>query len=244
VNKQIHGNYAWEDRMVIQSHWLGQLAAQFHKWVVPLFKARFQERYVNENLGEIEGRYRTFWNVIKHVYQTEQGFMAKTVGMLGVFIPGSAAYKKMDELQVRNMHKNLAELAFFMASVIMAQIFMMLAEGVDDDDDELKRLLNFMVYQQTRQQNEIKTFIPLLGVKEQYQMAKNPIATLTTLRDYGEVLSSLATMPFPPYDENYYERGPHKGGLKAWKEAKDVIPALGILNRWEAFDNVKSFYIR
>lgn len=244
VNKQIHGNYAWEDRMVIQSHWLGQLAAQFHKWVVPLFKARFQKRYINENLGDIEGRYRTFWNVINHIYQTEQGFLNKTAGILGVFIPGSAAYKKMDEMQVRNMHKNLAELSFFMASVIMAHIFKMLAEGVDDDDDELKRLVNFMIYQQTRQQNEIKTFIPVLGIKEQYQMAKNPFATLTTLRDYGEVIGSLATMPFPPYEKNYYERGPHKGGLKAWKEAKDVIPALGILNRWEAFDNVTSFYIR
>lgn len=244
VNKQIHGNYAWEDRMVIQSHWLGQLAAQFHKWVVPLFKARFQQRYVNENLGDIEGRYRTFWNVVKHIYQTEEGFLNKTAGILGVFIPGSGAYKKMDEMQVRNMHKNLAELSFFMASVIMSQIFMMLAEGVDDDDEQLKRLLNFMIYQQTRQQNEIKTFIPILGTKEQYQMAKNPIAALTTLRDYGEVLTSLASMPFPPYEENYYERGPHKGGLKAWKEAKDVIPALGMLNRWESFDNVRSFYIR
>ena len=244
VNKQIHGNYAWEDRMVIQSHWLGQLGAQFHKWIVPLAKARFQDRYVNENLGVIEGRYVTFWNVIKYVYQTEQGLLNKTAGILGVFVPGSKTYGQMDETQVRNMYKNLAELSFFMASVVMAQIFMMLGEGVDEDDEELKRLVNFMVYQQTRQQNEIKTFIPILGTTEQYQMAKNPFAALTTLRDYGEVLSSLAAMPFPPYDDNYYERGTHKGGLKAWKEAKDVIPALGVLNRWEAFDNVRSFYIR
>lgn len=244
VNKQIHGNYAWEDRMVIQSHWLGQLAAQFHKWIVPLAKARFQDRYVNENLGVIEGRYVTFWNVMKYVYQTEQGFLNKTAGILGVFVPGSKTYGKMDETQVRNMHKNLAELSFFMASVVMAQIFMMLGEGVDEDDEELKRLVNFMIYQQTRQQNEIKTFIPILGTTEQYQMAKNPFAALTTLRDYGEVLSSIASMPFPPYDDNYYERGPHKGGLKAWKEMKDVIPAFGVLNRWEAFDSVRSFYIR
>jgi hypothetical protein len=58
------------------------------------------------------------------------------------------------------------------------------------------------------------------------------------------VFASAASIPFPPYDENYYERGPHKGGLKAWKELKDITPALSLLNRWEAFDNVKSFYIR
>jgi hypothetical protein len=244
VNKQIHGNYAWEDRMVIQSHWLGQLGAQFHKWIYPLFRSRFQKRYINENLGEIEGRYRTFWNVMKYIYQTEEGFLAKTGGMLGMFIPGSKAYKGMSELEVRNMHKNIAELSFFMASVAMAFLFKMLAEGLDDDDETLKKLANFMIYQQTRQQNEIKTFIPVIGIKEQYQMAKNPIAGLSTLRDYGEMFSSLLTMPFPPYDKNYYERGPYKGSLKAWKEAKDVIPALNVLNRWESFDNVRNFYIR
>ena len=244
VNKQIHGNYAWEDRMVIQSHWLGELGAQFHKWVYPMFRARFVKRYDNENLGEIEGRYRTFWNVMKHVYQTEQGFLAKTGGLLGILVPGSKTYKNMSEMEVRNMYKNIAELGFFMASVAMAYLFKMLASGLDDDDKEVKRLVNFMIYQQTRQQQEILTFIPVLGTSQQYQMAKNPLAALTTLRDYGEVLASAASIPFPPYNKNYYERGTHKGDLKAWKELKDVVPALGMLNRWEAFDNVKSFYIR
>jgi hypothetical protein len=142
------------------------------------------------------------------------------------------------------MHKNLAELSFFMLSFIMAHIFKLLASGVDDDDDELKRLMNFLTYQQTRQIQEIKTFIPVVGTIEQYQIVKNPLAALTTLRDYGEVATSVLKMPFPPYDKNYYTRGPHKGDLKAWKEAKDIIPALGLLNRWESFDNVTSFYIR
>ena len=244
VNKQIHGNYAWEDRMVIQSHWLGQLGAQFHKFLYPAIRARFQKRYTNENLGEIEGRYRTFYNVMKHVYQTEQGFLAKATGMLGVLIPGSKAYKNMSEMEVRNMYKNIAELGFFMASFLMAELFSMLAAAIPPDDDKVKKLVNFMIYQQTRQQQEIKTYIPVLGIKEQYQLVKNPIAGLTTLRDYGEMMASIASIPFPPYDKNYYERGPHKGSLKAWKEAKDVIPALGMLNRWESFDNVRNFYIR
>jgi hypothetical protein len=244
VNKQIHGNYAWEDRMVIQSHWLGELGAQFHKWVYPLFRARFAKRYDNENLGVIEGRYRTFWNVMKHVYQTEQGFLAKTGGMLGALVPGSKTYKNMSELEVRNMHKNIAELGFFMASAVAAYLFNMLASGLDDDDEQMKRLLNFLTYQQTRQQNEILTFIPGLGTLEQYQLAKNPFAALTTLRDYGQIIATAAAMPFPPYDDNYFERGVNKGELKVFKEMTDVIPALNILNRWESFETVKNFYIR
>jgi hypothetical protein len=243
VNKQIHGNYAWEDRMVIQQHALGELGAQFHKWVYPLFRSRFQKRYDNEVLGTIEGRYRTFWNVMKYVYQTEQGVLGKLTGMFkATFAPGSV--KGLDEIQVRNMYKNIAEITFFFASFLMAHLFTLLASGLDDDDEEVKKLVNFLIFQQTRQMNEIKTFIPVLGIKEQFQMAKNPIAALSTMRDYGEAAASVLTMPFPPYDKNYYERGPFKGELKAWKEVRDVIPALNILNRWESFETVRNFYIR
>ena len=51
-------------------------------------------------------------------------------------------------------------------------------------------------------------------------------------------------MPFPPYDDNYFERGVNKGELKVLKEITDVIPAFNILNRWESFETVKNFYIR
>ena len=72
-NKQIHGNYAHEDRMVIQSHWLGQLAAQFHKWIVPAYDARFRRAYFDENMGWLEGRYITLWNYMGYLYQIKNG---------------------------------------------------------------------------------------------------------------------------------------------------------------------------
>jgi hypothetical protein len=234
TNKQIHGNYAWEDRMTIQSHWLGQLAAQFHKWVYPAYKARFQKRYEDENLGELEGRYRTFYNLMKYMYQEQGNFLEKM----------QSGWAGMTEVQKKNMYKNLAEFGFLMSSILMTFVFKMLAENTDDEDKNLKRLLNFLQFQGTRQRNEIMTMIPVLGTKEAYQLAKSPIAVLTTMRDHGEAVGSLLSLPFPPYDKNYYERGPHKGGLKAWKEVSDVIPALAVLNRWESFDTVRSFYIR
>jgi hypothetical protein len=48
----------------------------------------------------------------------------------------------------------------------------------------------------------------------------------------------------PPYYKNYYERGTYKGELKACIEWKDVIPALNVLNKWDSYDQVKSFYIK
>jgi hypothetical protein len=67
VNIHIHGNYAYEDRMVMQTSALGQLAAQFHKWIAPAIKARYRGEYYDENLGWIEGRYLTFWSFMTHV---------------------------------------------------------------------------------------------------------------------------------------------------------------------------------
>jgi hypothetical protein len=234
VNKQIHGSYAFEDRMVIQEHWLGQLAAQFHKWIYPAYKARFKGRYIDENLGTIEGRYVTVMNFLKYIKEAEGSFIEKL----------RTGWKDMDPIQIKNMHKNLAELAFLAASFAMYGIARGLADGVDDDDKFLKRWMNFLAYQQSRQMKEIVTLMPIVGTKEQYQIAKSPIAILTTLKDFGEVVSSTMSLPIPPYDKNYYERGTYKGDLKAWKEWKDVIPALNVLNKWDAYDQVKSFYIK
>lgn len=234
VNKQIHGNYAHEDRMVIQQHWLGQLAAQFHKWVVPFYKARFQKPYDNIVLGTMEGRYRSIVSLVNYMKETEGSFIEKMQG----------GWKQMTPLQIKNMYKNLAEAGFLAASFIMYGLFKRLADGLDDDDEKLKKLLNFFKYQQTRQMNEILTMVPILGLKEQWQMMKSPIAVLGTLKDFGEVTSTLFAIPFNSTDQNYYQKGIYKGELKFYKEFRDIIPGLVMYNRWESFKQVSSFYIR
>ena len=234
VNKQIHGNYAFQDRMVLQEHWLGQLAAQFHKWIYPSFKARFKDRYYDQNLGELEGRYLTVWNLIGYMRETEGNFYQKMVG----------GWQNMDKIQIGNMRKNAAESVFLMTSVAMFHVLSALGSGVDDDDENLKKFANFLTYQSTRTTKEILTFVPVAGLIEQWQLVKNPVAAIGTAKDFGDVMFSSLRMPFPPYEKNFYERGVHKGDLKAWKELKDVTPALNILNKWDAFEQVKSFYIK
>jgi hypothetical protein len=234
VNKQIHGNYAFEDRMIIQEHWLGQLGAQFHKWVYPAYKARFKKAYEDENLGVVEGRYISLFNFLAFVKESEGNLLEMIEG----------GWDQMSDVQRKNMMKVAAELAFLAASFAMYGVFRALAEGVDDDDEVLKKWMNFMAYQGTRQMNEITTMMPIVGWEEQYQLLKSPIPVLSQLKEFSQAAKSTMSLPFPPYDKNYYERGVHKGDLKAWKEWKDVIPALAILNKWDSFEQVRSFYIR
>jgi hypothetical protein len=234
VNKQIHGNYAFQDRMVIQDHWIGQLAAQFHKWIYPAYKSRFKERYIDENLGTVEGRYVTVLSFLKYVKEAEGTFIEKL----------RTGWKDMDSVQIKNMYKNLAELAFLAASFALYGIVRGIADGIPPEDKFIKRWLNFLAYQQSRQVKEISTMMPLVGIEEQYQIAKSPFAILTTLKDFGQAVEKSLSLPIPPYEKNYYERGTHKGDLKVWKEWKDVIPALNVLNKWDSYDQVKSFYIK
>ena len=231
VNKLIHGNYAHEDRMVIQQHWLGQLGAQFHKWVVPAMKARFQKRYYNENLGDIEGRYITLASFFKYAFQL--GFNFKN------------AYQAMDQNQKANLRKNVVELGFLMASFAMQAIFSGIASGIPPEDESLKRFFNFLTYQQSRQIDEIRTLIPLAGTQEQYQLAKSPLAGLKTIKDFAEAVWGTVSIPYDAVTDNMrFERGVNKGELRWWKEWKDVIPGLKQMNRWDAFETVKNFYIR
>lgn len=235
VNKQIHGNYAFQDRAVLQEHWLGQLAFQFHKWIYPAYKSRFKDRYVDLNLGTVEGRYKSAMNLLKYIKESEGDFLEKL----------RSGWKNLDEIQVKNMYKNIAEIAFFALSFGMYGVFKALADGAPDEDKTLKRWLRFLAYQGSRQMQEIVTMAPLpLGLKEKYQLAKSPVAVLSTLKDFGEALGSTLNLPFPPYDKNYYEKGIHKGDLKAWKEWKDIIPAMNVLNKWESFDQISTFYIK
>ena len=46
---------------------LGNLAVQFKKWVAPAIRARYQREYFDQNLGWMEGRYRSMFKLGRYV---------------------------------------------------------------------------------------------------------------------------------------------------------------------------------
>jgi hypothetical protein len=236
ANKQIHGNYSREDRMVIQDSSLGQMIAQFHKWVYPAYKARFKARYYDENLGWIEGRYRTLVNFLAHVSKARGGVVEKI----------RDGKSELTEDQLKNLSRVMYELGFIMSSFILAQIVAMLAEGMDfdDDDKQLKRLINSLSFQADRQISELTQFV---SPKAVYMLVKNPIASSKFLGEMGEAVQDAFLFPFTyAIDEEslYYQRGTRKGELKLAKQWADVIPGWYTINRWRSYDNVTDFYVK
>ena len=256
VNKQIHGNYAYEDRMVIQTNALGQLAAQFHKWVVPAIKARYRREYFDENVGWLEGRYLSMIS-----------FMGYAVTHLGEINKWATNYKIKESseesgeegaaMKMLNVYRTLGEIGMMLTTLIVAQI---LASKWDDDDEEysgtINRLENALIYQADRSFKEMVQFIPILpaGIRQIYQMFKSPIPSTRTLGELGEAASMTIRSAYFwwYYDEDefwsdsdfVYQQKPRKGKSKIGKEWADAVPILYGLKRWEDFDRMKSFFIK
>ncbi len=267
VNKQIHGNYAYEDRMVLQSHWLGKLTAQFKKWVVPAFNARFRSEYYDENLGWLEGRYTSFWKFMSYAgreigkgnlafskygegFKTEYGF---TEGQ-----DLSADQRATNKLY--NVYRTTGEIGIILTGLILQSLLSAAFVGDDNDDLDpwLKKMRNYLLYQVDRTNKELVTFIPipgLGGLEQAYQGFKNPIAATRTLGELGEALDYSVRTPlawvFSESDQAFYEnsdyvyqRKPRKGDLKLTKQWKDAIPILYTIQKWHGFAEQQDFYIK
>lgn len=265
VNKQVHGNYAREDRMVIQNNFLGKLIAQFHKWVMPAYRARFQGAYYDANLGWLEGRYVSAVKFIQ--FFTKMSVVglrgSKTLGLkevgaefkkqFGLTESGTYSEEKAN-MMLKNVYRTLGEAMIVMAVYSM----LLLLKGADPDDDELtKKLKNWARYQADRTYSEMILFVPLPGLgglQQTYQMAKTPIASTRTLGEFGEALElsvltgvkslTLTDEEFADDSSIVYQNRPRKGQLKVYKNWADVIPLLYTIQKWGTFEKLDNFYIK
>lgn len=262
VNKQIHGNYAYEDRMVMQSYALGKLAAQFHKWVMPAIDARFRREYFDENLGWMEGRYRSFYSFLAYAFRqigkANLDFTKWKEGFLkdNKYTGDNPFIDQKAENKLLNTYRTLGELGIILVTL---SSYKLLKEMFGDDDDETdleKRVENFLIYQSNRTYKELILMVPIApGSWEQmYQIYDSPIASTRTLGQIGEALSLSIWTPltmlvqsdetFRANSDYVYQRGKKRGELKVNKAWKDVIPILYSMQKWENFIKQQDFYIK
>jgi hypothetical protein len=232
MNKQIHGNYAWEDRMVIQKYALGQLAAQFHKFVYPMYKTRFKPLYYDENLGDIEGRYLTVYHFVKFWHEAEGHWWAKA----------KTAWHDLTPNQIKNMHRNFAELGFLAMSIASYSVLRGVANGLGPDHDKMKHWINYLSWESSRQAKEMLFWIPVIGTSAQVELIKNPFAVGSTYTRFADVIAETVKLTWNT-DDDYYTSGPFKDQLKLKKKALDLVPIFKDINRWSNFSQVSSFYV-
>jgi hypothetical protein len=213
VNKQIHGNYAKEDRMVIESYAWGRLLAQFHKWVAPAMRARFQREYYDENLGWMEGRYLSLIKGLKffgeRLVKVDTDFKNWNKKFLQDYGYTEGKNIQMDQRATNklfNIYRTLGEASMMIGLLTLRSMLEGFMSMDDDDEDDVMvydslqttpesetaiRLRNLLAYQVDRTYKELILFVPLLpaGLEQQYQMVKSPIASTRTLGELGKAIS-------------------------------------------------------
>jgi hypothetical protein len=205
VNKQIHGNYAREDRVILQRHNIGALIFQFKKWLAPAIRARFQREYFDENLGWMEGRYisaiRFFGYFFKQVGQANfkaanfKTYMEDQYGKEG---QGAQEQERLQN-QVLGIKRTFADLSMILAAMISHSLLMGLFEDDDDDmDPTLRRLRNLAIYQADRTYKELVMYIPIspTGIVQAGEFISDPIASARNLGQIGEVFTSAFTLSY------------------------------------------------
>ena len=254
VNKQIHGNYAHEDRMVIQSHVLGQVATQFKKWVAPAIRARMQREYFDENLGWMEGRYKSAWSFLAYVRQQvyignrdiksyTEGFLKEQKGYDGKGGLGDSRGKN----RLFGFYRTMGEISIILSVYLARTLFDSILSGDDDDGDIEKRFKNITKLQADRLFKELIMFVPIAGTKQQYEMVSNPFAALKIAGSLGEAAKYSFTTPaaFMYYsavgepdafyaNSNFvYQNRPKKGQLKVANAWYGSTPILRAIKKWD-----------
>ena len=210
VNKQIHGNYAKEDRMVLQTHTLGNLAVQFKKWLAPAIRARYQREYFDQNLGWMEGRYRSglsFLNYArKEVVQGNLDFKNMGKKYLNAQVNFYSNEKfgvdreygkggNMDQRAKNKLfgfYRSMGDLGIMFSTLFISMLFDDLLSGDDDDSDTTKRFKNLTRYQADRVYKELVLFMPsFAGFEQVEQMFNSPIAASRSVSELSEFLEML-----------------------------------------------------
>lgn len=262
VNKQIHGNYAKEDKMVLQSYTLGNLAAQFKKWVAPAIRSRFQREYFDENLGHMEGRYRSFWKFLAYTKQQiflgNRDFRKYSDGFLEEYgFTGKGGNRDQFAVnKLKGFYRTMGEAGIILTVMAMNLLFDGLLSGDDDDSDAMIKLKHALKKQGSRTYQELVAFVPVspAGWEQLFGMIESPIATTKVLGEMTEAFTQTIFTPaamlyysdkeFYSNSDYVYQNRPRRGQLKLAKEWKDVIPILYTIQKWDNLIKEQEYSIK
>ena len=263
VNKQIHGNYAKEDRMIIQSNTIGNLAAQFKKWVAPAIRARYQREYFDQNLGWMEGRYISFWKFLgyakREVVKGNVNFSTYGKGFMEAYGADGKGGNRDQRAQNKlfGFYRTMGEAGIVLTTLLIGIILDNILANEGDDDELTKRFKNFARYNADRVYKETVLFNPLPfagGYTQMYQMFNSPLAAARTMGELAEFLQMSVATPLAyltQTDEEFalnsqyvYQTGKKRGQLKVYKNFKDVFPIVYAIQKYDSFLKNDNFYIK
>lgn len=159
---------------------------------------------------------------------------------------GTTDWKKVErdrdrrKMEFSNMKRSLYEVTLM---IVATAAFMWLKSLAQDDEGNAKRWENFLAKTFDKLRKQQLFAMPVVGLEEEYTLLKSPIASLRTMGDFAQAIGATFGLVVPPYEENYYSTGVHKGELKAKVKMMKVLPGAN-LYPWYTNLNSPQFFVK
>ena len=205
LNQSIHGRYSSKDSAIASQYVIYRLISQFRKWIPAAIESRLGGRQRDNRLNkEIEGRYITFFNLVKNLQDTKKRLLSG----------------ELTELEIYNMKKNLFEIALIAGSILVYAGL----KG-DDDDKEFRKqpVVKFTLDMLNRVSGDLLFFY---NPAEVNRLASRAIPLSKTV---GDLLKVVEYLPYSFYDYDgkaIYKSGPRKGENKFYSRLGSVLPGF------------------
>lgn len=207
LNQMIHGRYSRREAAALQQSVIYRCLIQFRKWIPSALEARFGAKQYDNRLGvEIEGRYRTLWNLVasKEVFTN---LLKMSQG-------------KLSPLEMYNMRKNLTELTI-LAGTILSYAY--LTSG--SDEERRKKLKNpgikLALTLIDRVSGDLSFFY---NPKNATNIATNAIPLAKTVKDLFKAIGYIpAAFHYGDESDYEYQAGGLKGSNKFWANFNKIL---------------------
>lgn len=238
--KALHANVDPNSPILIKSSIGGRMLMQFRSWVPESFANRFEKEKPDYLLGRTKkGRYRSFFSLKDEEGDRISSPLFKAVGitfssMLNILSYGllaKSAGKKLSKVDRANLRKNAYEIINYVA----LYVFVLSLKGMDEDDEDKKRAINYMINQGYRLQSDIMFYTSPVAFEN---IADNALPIFGLVTDFYKWAGACTNLVFD-YESDEYEAGPYEGHSKAAVATAKVLP-LGtqIVRNYRALETV------
>jgi hypothetical protein len=219
INQMIHGRYSAKDSAALSQNVLFRTVFQFRKWIPSAIEARLAGYQYDNRLGSyVEGRWKTLGRLVKEGLTPEKRSYMNMIESL-FKAKDKLTSENLDELEIANMRKNLAEVALILASLLFGS-FLFDDDWRKENKEMIKNpFIEFSLNQLDRVSGDLLFFA---NPKQLNNLALNAAPLAKTV---DQMITTSLNIPYMfGGEDSEYTKGRKEGENKFWSNIGDLIP--------------------
>ena len=219
INQMIHGRYSAKDSAALSQNVLFRTVFQFRKWIPSAIEARLAGYQYDNRLGSyVEGRWKTLGRLVKEGLTPEKRSYMNMIESL-FKAKDKLTSENLDELEIANMRKNLAEVALILASLLFGS-FLFDDDWRKENKEMIKNpFIEFSLNQLDRVSGDLLFFA---NPKQLNNLALNAAPLAKTV---DQMITTSLNIPYMfGGEDSEYTKGRKEGENKFWSNVGDLIP--------------------